>query len=215
MLWHMPICERQSGTILFWCCGWWAGGFRASSNWLHQFEGTSKRCYSCYPKDTVTHKYNRCLTYVADLMVLFLRCRISSRSTGADPYLSSTLHMFVSAKNSPAQLIQFKGYFGIKFAKLVQESKGWQCHLAELVTWPWDGATSAYNQTSQVRTCELQSTALKAFKSRLVALCLSCMFDLDIHCHCHCHCLPGPPYGTNAVDHGANGPRTHVQSHWS
>ena len=53
--------------------------------------------------------------------------RIASRCTAADDYLQSTLRMFVSSPRAPAQLIQFRQYFAVKFSKFVRETSGWHC----------------------------------------------------------------------------------------
>ena len=61
---------------------------------------------------------------------LIFAWRISSRATSADPFLRSMMDMFVSSRNSPAQMIQNRGYFAVKFSKFVKETKGWLCYLA-------------------------------------------------------------------------------------
>ena len=70
--------------------------------------------------------------------------RIPSRATASDDYLASTLRMFITSKNSPAQMIQFRSYFAVKFEKFVHETKGWKCaglaglgHLCWLRTFCW------------------------------------------------------------------------------
>lgn len=60
--------------------------------------------------------------------------RISSRATSAETYLGKTLSIFVSSKNSPAQMIHFRGYFSVKFDRFIRESKGWLCGLAFIVS---------------------------------------------------------------------------------
>jgi hypothetical protein len=40
-----------------------------------------------------------------------------------DNYLASTLWMFITSKNSPAQMIQFRSYFAVKFEKFRHETR--------------------------------------------------------------------------------------------
>ena len=48
---------------------------------------------------------------ILSVPLIIAPARISSRATSADPYLGKTLSIFVSSKNSPAQLIHFRRIF--------------------------------------------------------------------------------------------------------
>ena len=107
--------------------------------------------------------------------------RIPSRATASDDYLASTLRMFITSKNSPAQMIQFRSYFAVKFEKFVHETKGWKCGLAGLGHLCWLRTFVDYHIEptcliypflvfwSQAKIYEQPSTALSQFRSQQVA----------------------------------------------
>lgn len=76
------------------------------------------------------------LTGLEGIYVLFLQpppaakpatLRIASRCTYSDPFLAKVLKRYVTGGQSPAQLLQYRPYFSIRFSKYVESNNGWKC----------------------------------------------------------------------------------------
>ena len=129
------LAEQDRAVHNWWSCGWgamwWtsAKGLAESEVEVQGFSACITKVGSWINVQTkwVAHHFDTVFCQLSH----YCPVRIASRCTAADDYLQSTLRMFVSSSRSPAQLIQYRQYFAVKFSRFVKETSGWHCPSSE------------------------------------------------------------------------------------